>query len=98
MASGVEKRGRIGVAFLADFVVKGAAETGMLAKADFESGAMCRFTPVGAAEYVNVGNARHMVAGDRNDQFSAAVLSFIGRLSAAKASPSTGKRPGKSLA
>jgi pimeloyl-ACP methyl ester carboxylesterase len=46
------------------------------------------------AEYVNVGNARHMVAGDRNDQFSAAVLSFIGRLSAAKASPSTGKKAG----
>jgi pimeloyl-ACP methyl ester carboxylesterase len=36
------------------------------------------------AEYVNVGDARHMVAGDRNDQFSAVVLSFIERLSAAK--------------
>ena len=27
------------------------------------------------AEYVDVGGARHMVAGDRNDHFSAAVLS-----------------------
>jgi len=36
------------------------------------------------AEYVNVGAARHMVAGDRNNQFSAVVLSFIERLSAAK--------------
>jgi pimeloyl-ACP methyl ester carboxylesterase len=33
------------------------------------------------ADYVDVGGARHMVAGDRNDPFSAAVLSFIGRLS-----------------
>jgi pimeloyl-ACP methyl ester carboxylesterase len=32
------------------------------------------------ADYVDVGGARHMVAGDRNDHFSAAVLSFIGRL------------------
>ncbi len=32
------------------------------------------------ADYVDVGGARHMVAGDRNDRFSAAVLSFIGRL------------------
>jgi pimeloyl-ACP methyl ester carboxylesterase len=32
------------------------------------------------AEYVDVGGARHMVAGDRNDHFSAAVLSFIERL------------------
>jgi pimeloyl-ACP methyl ester carboxylesterase len=46
------------------------------------------------AEYVNVGNARHMVAGDRNDHFSAAVLSFIGRLSVAKASPDTRKGAG----
>jgi len=33
------------------------------------------------ADYVDVSGARHMVAGDRNDHFSAAVLSFIGRLS-----------------
>jgi pimeloyl-ACP methyl ester carboxylesterase len=32
------------------------------------------------ADYVDVGGARHMVAGDRNDHFSAAVLSFIERL------------------
>jgi len=32
------------------------------------------------ADYVDVGGARHMVAGDRNDHFSAAVLSFLGRL------------------
>ncbi|MBI3702452.1 MAG: alpha/beta hydrolase, partial [Rhizobiales bacterium] len=31
------------------------------------------------AEYVDVGGARHMVAGDRNDHFSAAVMSFIER-------------------
>lgn len=33
------------------------------------------------ADYVDVSGARHMVAGDRNDHFAAAVLSFIGRLS-----------------
>lgn len=32
------------------------------------------------ADYVDVSGARHMVAGDRNDHFSNAVLSFIGRL------------------
>ena len=32
------------------------------------------------ADYVDVSGARHMVAGDRNDHFSAAVLSFIERL------------------
>jgi len=31
------------------------------------------------ADYVDVSGARHMVAGDRNDHFSAAVLSFIER-------------------
>jgi len=35
------------------------------------------------ADYVDVSGARHMVAGDRNDRFSAAVLSFIQRLPAA---------------
>jgi pimeloyl-ACP methyl ester carboxylesterase len=29
------------------------------------------------ADYVDVGEARHMVAGDRNDQFSAAILDFL---------------------
>jgi len=33
------------------------------------------------ADYVDVSGARHMVAGDRNDHFSAAVISFIARLS-----------------
>lgn len=36
------------------------------------------------ADYVDVGGARHMVAGDRNDHFSAAVLTFIASLPAAK--------------
>jgi len=32
------------------------------------------------AEYVDVSGARHMVAGDRNDAFSAAILDFLSRL------------------
>ena len=32
------------------------------------------------AEYADVTGARHMVAGDRNDQFAAAILAFLGRL------------------
>ena len=36
------------------------------------------------ADYVDVSGARHMVAGDRNDHFSAAVLSFIERMPPAK--------------
>jgi pimeloyl-ACP methyl ester carboxylesterase len=32
------------------------------------------------AEYMDVVGARHMVAGDRNDRFSAAILSFLGKL------------------
>ncbi len=32
------------------------------------------------AEYVDVADARHMVAGDQNDHFSNAVLEFLGRL------------------
>lgn len=31
------------------------------------------------AEYVDVAGARHMVAGDRNDAFSQAILEFLGR-------------------
>ena len=34
------------------------------------------------AEYADVSGARHMVAGDRNDSFSQAILGFIGRLPA----------------
>ena len=32
------------------------------------------------ATFVDVSGARHMVAGDRNDQFAAAILAFIGGL------------------
>jgi pimeloyl-ACP methyl ester carboxylesterase len=32
------------------------------------------------AEYMDVTGARHMVAGDRNDRFSAAIMSFMGKL------------------
>ena len=32
------------------------------------------------AEYADVTGARHMVAGDRNDQFATAILAFLGRL------------------
>jgi pimeloyl-ACP methyl ester carboxylesterase len=39
--------------------------------------------PVPHADYVDVSGARHMVAGDRNDHFSAAVLAFIGQPSTA---------------
>jgi len=31
------------------------------------------------AEYADVGGARHMVVGDRNDQFAAAILDFLSR-------------------
>lgn len=34
-----------------------------------------------ATGYVNIAEARHMVAGDRNDVFAAAVLDFLGELS-----------------
>ena len=32
------------------------------------------------ADYVDVADARHMVAGDSNDRFSSAVLDFVGKL------------------
>jgi pimeloyl-ACP methyl ester carboxylesterase len=32
------------------------------------------------AEYLDVGGAQHMVAGDQNDQFASAILDFIARL------------------
>ena len=32
------------------------------------------------AEYVDVRGARHMVVGDSNDRFSAAILDFLARL------------------
>ncbi len=34
------------------------------------------------ADYIDVAEARHMVAGDSNDRFSDAVLEFVGRLEA----------------
>jgi pimeloyl-ACP methyl ester carboxylesterase len=34
---------------------------------------------VSHAQYVDVSGARHMVAGDRNDQFAAAILDFLDR-------------------
>jgi pimeloyl-ACP methyl ester carboxylesterase len=48
------------------------------------------------ADYVDVGGARHMVAGDRNDHFSTAVLGFLGKLGG----PKTGQksRSGKNQA
>jgi len=35
------------------------------------------------AEFVDVSDAGHMVAGDRNDVFTAAVVGFLDRLSVA---------------
>ncbi len=32
------------------------------------------------AEYVDVSGARHMVAGDRNDEFASAIMTFLGAL------------------
>jgi pimeloyl-ACP methyl ester carboxylesterase len=32
------------------------------------------------ATYVDVSGARHMVAGDRNDQFANAIKEFLGKL------------------
>lgn len=32
------------------------------------------------AEFADVAGARHMVAGDRNDAFSSAILGFLARL------------------
>jgi pimeloyl-ACP methyl ester carboxylesterase len=32
------------------------------------------------ADYIDVAEARHMVAGDSNDRFSGAVLDFVGKL------------------
>jgi pimeloyl-ACP methyl ester carboxylesterase len=36
------------------------------------------------ASYVDVSGARHMVAGDRNDQFAAAIKQFLSKLQASK--------------
>ncbi|MPZ56868.1 MAG: alpha/beta fold hydrolase [Rhizobiales bacterium] len=49
------------------------------------------------AEYLDVGGAQHMVAGDRNDQFAAAILDFIARLDRRGASraDAASLRPGR---
>ncbi len=39
---------------------------------------------VPALEVANIGGAGHMVAGDRNDEFNAAVLEFLGRVMPAR--------------
>ena len=46
------------------------------------------------AEYADVAGARHMVAGDRNDNFSAAIIDFLQRLklSGALSTPPEGSR------
>jgi pimeloyl-ACP methyl ester carboxylesterase len=46
------------------------------------------------AEYVDVSGARHMVAGDRNDQFATAILGFVERLRRDK--PESGNVAGRS--
>jgi non-heme chloroperoxidase len=44
-----------------------------------EAGAQAFLDLVPQAEYVNVTDAAHMVAGDRNDMFGVAVIDFLGR-------------------
>lgn len=44
-----------------------------------EAGAQHFLTLCPHSEYVNVTNAGHMVAGDRNDIFGASVIAFLGR-------------------
>lgn len=45
-----------------------------------EEGAQSFLQQVPHAEYVNVGNAAHMVAGDRNDIFADSVIAFLERV------------------
>jgi non-heme chloroperoxidase len=45
-----------------------------------EAGARRFLTQCPHAEYVNVANAAHMVAGDRNDIFADAVIAFLKRV------------------
>jgi non-heme chloroperoxidase len=44
-----------------------------------EEGAQMFLTLCPQSEYVNIGQAAHMVAGDRNDMFAAAVIDFLMR-------------------
>ena len=45
-----------------------------------EEGAQAYLSLVPHSEYANVGEAAHMVAGDRNDVFVAAVLEFLSKV------------------
>ena len=45
-----------------------------------EEGAQSFLAQCAHAEYVNVANAAHMVAGDRNDIFAASVIEFLARV------------------
>jgi non-heme chloroperoxidase len=45
-----------------------------------EEGAQSFLAQCPHAEYVNVANAAHMVAGDRNDIFAEAVIGFLKRV------------------
>ena len=45
-----------------------------------EAGAQSFLAQCPHAEYVNVGNAAHMVAGDRNDIFADSVIEFLRRV------------------
>jgi pimeloyl-ACP methyl ester carboxylesterase len=45
-----------------------------------EEGAQQFLRTVPHAEYADVGGAGHMVAGDRNDAFNDAVVSFLDRV------------------
>jgi non-heme chloroperoxidase len=49
-----------------------------------EEGAKAYIELVPHSEYANVGDAAHMVAGDRNDIFVAAVLTFLSNVAPAK--------------
>jgi non-heme chloroperoxidase len=48
-----------------------------------EKGAQAFLQTCPHAEYINVTDAAHMVAGDRNDVFTNAVAAFLDRLSTA---------------
>ena len=48
-----------------------------------EAGAQSFFKQCPHAEYVNVANAAHMVAGDRNDIFAESVIAFLKRVAPA---------------
>jgi pimeloyl-ACP methyl ester carboxylesterase len=45
-----------------------------------EAGAQRFLAQCPHAEYVNVANAAHMVAGDRNDIFAASIIAFLKRV------------------